>query len=137
MTTPDQSVRKRRRWRVAVAALAASGLVLASGLLWLTRSETGSAWLLARVPGLTLAGSRGSLAGGAFAAERIELRMGSRTLSVQRLAWRDADWSWRPHDGAWIGLTLVEPRAEQVVVAGTPSPDPPALPTTLRLPQYA
>jgi len=100
MTTPDQSVRKRRRWRVAVAALAASGLVLASGLLWLTRSETGSAWLLARVPGLTLAGSRGSLAGGAFAAERIELRMGSRTLSVQRLAWRDADWSWRPHDGA-------------------------------------
>ncbi len=139
MNTTPKPVSSRRAWWVALAAVAATVLVVGSGIGWLMRSEGGSAWLLARVPGLTVAGTAGRLAGGPFAAERLEYRLGTRNLTVQGLAWKDAIWSWRPHAGAWIGLTLSELRITQVIIASSspaqvPSTQAAAPPTTLRLP---
>ena len=57
---------------------------------------------------------------------------------LQGLAWRDARWAWRPHDGAWIGLVVDDARIDSVQVgaAATPAPAaaPLAEPTSLRLP---
>ena len=98
------------------------------------RSDGGSAWLLARVPALTVAGtSRAPGRRRRLRAERLEYRTGGRTLTVQGLAWKDASWSWRPHAGAWIGLTLIEPRITRATVAATspaqaPSAQAPAAP---------
>ncbi len=119
MNTTPKPVSPRRAWRMAAAALAAAVLVVGGGIGWLMRSDGGSAWLLARVPALTVAGTSGRLAGGPFAAERLEYRTGGRTLTVQGLAWKDASWSWRPHAGAWIGLTLIEPRITRATIAAT------------------
>jgi translocation and assembly module TamB len=139
MNAPSKPLLRRRRWRVAAATLIAAALVAAGALAWLLRSEGGSAWLLARVPGLTVTGATGRLAGGPFTAESLEYRIGARTLTVQGLAWQDAVWSWRPYTGAWIGLTLHEPRIAQATIASTPSAGAPVAqprtaPTTLRLP---
>ena len=119
---------------MAAATLAATALVVGGAMGWLVRSEGGTAWLLARVPGLTVAGTAGRLAGGPFAAESLEFQIGGRTLTVQGLAWQDASWSWRPHAGAWIGLTLLELRITRAAIGGTPSAQAVAAPTTLRLP---
>jgi translocation and assembly module TamB len=134
-TSPSPDRARPRRWlRVLLAMLVLGAALLAGGVAWLARSDGGSAWLLARVPGLAATGTQGSLAGGPFRAERIELKLGLRMLVVNGLAWQDARWRWRPHDGAWIGLTMEALRAERVEVSGPASAEPLALPVSLRLP---
>ena len=104
------------------------------------RSDGGSAWLLARVPGPHGRGHQRAPGRRAVCAPNASsTELGGRTLTVQGLAWKDASWSWRPHAGAWIGLTLIEPRITRATVAATsPAQAPlgagPAAPTTLRLP---
>jgi translocation and assembly module TamB len=72
------------------ALFAAFALVLAAGaLVWAVRSESGTAWLLARVPGLEVTAPRGALLGGDFAAARVQWRGGDGTLVViDELAWQ-------------------------------------------------
>lgn len=129
----------KRRWAAGLLAALLATLGVAGALAWwLASTDRGSAWLLARVPGLSVTQPAGRLFGGAFSAERIELRAGARTITLQGLAWRDARWAWRPHDGAWIGLVVDDARIDsvQVTTAATPAPEaaPLAEPTSLRLP---
>ena len=126
---------RTRSWlRAVAAAIGLSALLVGATVAWLARSDDGSAWLLARVPGLTVTASQGRLLGGAFAAERVEYRFGQRSLTVQGLAWNDAAWYWRPHPGAWFGLALTSPRAARIDLAGPSSGDPIKPPANLRLP---
>lgn len=123
------------RWLRATAIGAVLALLLAGGALtWLARSEGGSAWLLMRVPGLVVTGTTGSLQGGPFAAERIEWQLGTRTLSATGLAWQDAQWRWRPHARAWVGLVLVAPALERIALRGAGSNQPLTAPNSLQLP---
>lgn len=120
---------------VLFALLVALALLGASMAL-LTTTERGSAWLLARIADVKTAEPRGRLFGGPFRAERIELEAGGRRIGLQRLAWRDARWTWRPHAGAWFGLAIDGLHIERVDV-GPARPDPQAKslpPSTLRLP---
>ncbi|MES2959694.1 MAG: translocation/assembly module TamB domain-containing protein [Pseudomonadota bacterium] len=128
---------KARPWRrallVAVAiALLAIVLVLSGGGVWLTRTDRGTAWLLSHIA--SLSNTSGRLLGGPFSAERAELKLGQRTLTIHGLAWQDAHWSWRPHESAWVGLVLVAPRAERVELQGAGGAEPLTLPASLRMP---
>ena len=128
--------RRRARWAVVVALVLVALLagVIGSSLV-AVRSANGTAWLLARLPSLSASGVRGNLVGGPFAADRLELQAGGRRIVVTGLAWSDLHWRWRPHPGAWYGLTLTQPRAARVEIgAGDASAPPLALPTSLRAP---
>ena len=107
-------VRRRRRWRILLIGTASAALIVSAAIAWLARGESGSAWLLARLPGVTASGISGRLSGGPFAAERVDIAIGQTTVSLRGLVWQDAQWSWRPHDGAWYGLALIEPHAQRV-----------------------
>ena len=131
---PPSPLRKSRWLRAVAAAFVIAVLVIAGATAWLARSDHGSEWLLLRVPGLTATGTTGRLVGGPFTAERLELTFGPRRLTVHRVAWDDALWTWRAHDGAWFGLLLVAPRAERIELSGRADPAPLAAPKSLRLP---
>jgi translocation and assembly module TamB len=131
---PPKPVAPRHWLRTSLMALIGL-LALTCAALWLAvRSETGSAWLLARVPGITTTQPVGRLFGGAFSAQRIEVHAGARTVVFDKLAWRDARWQWRPHDGAWLGLVIDGASIERVQVGAATTTTPAAPPKTLRLP---
>ena len=129
---PPSSARRWARATALVIALVAAAV--GATLAWLQRTEIGSAWVLQQVPGLTTQGVRGHWLGGHFAAERIEWRWGARTLVLQGVAWQDAQWSWRPHDGAWFGLALTAPTVDRASLLGPGSATALARPDSLRLP---
>ncbi len=125
------------RWGLAMLALLAGVLVVAAASLsWLLGTESGNAWLLARAPMVTATQPAGRVFGGAFSAQRVEVRAGSRVIVLDKLAWRDAHWAWRPHDGAWLGLVIDGASIERVQIgaATSASTTPAAEPKTLRLP---
>jgi translocation and assembly module TamB len=122
---------------VRTVLIASIGLVVltCAALGWAVSTASGSAWLLARVPGVTITQPAGRLFGGAFSAEHIELRAGGRTIALDRLAWRDAHWTWRPHAGAWIGLAIDGASVQRVELGAAATSTTPAIePATLRLP---
>jgi translocation and assembly module TamB len=127
-----------RAWRLARWTLAGVAALLALAgavLLPLAGTEAGSAWLLARVPGLTVDQPQGRLFGGPFAAARVDIALGARRVQIERLAWTDARWAWRPHEGAWFGLAIGGAHAERVNIGAAPATaEPAAEPTQLRLP---
>lgn len=120
-----------RRLTIAVVL---SLLGIGAAVVLFARSDSGSAWLLARVPGLVVVAPQGRLVGGPFAAERVEWRGGTRPVVVHGLAWRDTEWQWRPHEGAWLGVVIVDARATRVEVGASTSTAPTTEPATLRLP---
>jgi translocation and assembly module TamB len=123
------------RWLLALALGLPLALVLA--VAWLAGSSAGTAWLLAQVPGLQVSGARGALAGGAFEAARVQWSDGRSRLVVEQLRWTDLVWHWRPHDGAWVGVDLLSPRARRVQWrSGPASADPLAPPRSLALPLH-
>jgi translocation and assembly module TamB len=110
-----------------VALVAALGALLV-GLAWTT--EPPLAWLLARVPGLTVEGLRGTLRQGDFTVRRVDWRLadGARLriddLHLEGLAWRDL-----------YAMRLRSARAERVQFdSGPPSGKKPTPPTQLTLP---
>ncbi|MBL0727208.1 translocation/assembly module TamB domain-containing protein [Piscinibacter sp. HJYY11] len=134
--------RSGRRW--AVIALATLGVVVlvlvlaaAAGVAWL-RTDSGLDWALRQVPGLQITGMRGRPDGGSFSAQRLQWQSPTLTVDVEQLSWRDLQWRWRPYSGAWLGITLVEPRAQRVTVQTRPGPEPTAqkqgAPDHVRLP---
>jgi translocation and assembly module TamB len=137
----DRRAASLRRWpRVLLAAgvLVLGSAMLAAVTAWLLTSERGNAWLLEHLPGVTVVGATGQLSSGPFSVARLDFRIGGRTLAVHGLAWKAARWQWRPHDGTWVALTLVEPSAERIDVSGpavaATATTTPVLPTSLRLP---
>ncbi len=66
----------------------------------------------------------------------VELRAGGRTIALDRLAWHDAHWTWRPHAGAWVGLAIDGASIQRVALgaAAAASSTTAVEPDTLRLP---
>lgn len=131
-------MRRHRRWAPRLALAFATLLLLTSGgLVWLWHSPAGMQRVLQQVPGLELQGVGGRPTGGPFSAQRLVWQGSGVTVTVERLAWRDARWRWRPHDGAWLGLQLDGLRAGAVRVRtsddGTVEAAP-APPASLQLP---
>ena len=136
---PPQPPSPARRGLRSIAIPIALGLALVvavgvASLAWLQRSDAASTWALQQLPGLSASGVSGRWQGGPFTAERIEWRWGARTLVLQGVAWQDAQWSWRPHDGAWIGVVLLTPTVERATLLGSGSDQPLVRPDSLRLP---
>jgi translocation and assembly module TamB len=120
---------RRRRWiLVTVTALVAIVVAIAAGVGWLY-SDTGLTWALHQVPGLQITGMKGRPDRGSFSAERLQWQSATLTVTAHQLAWRELQWRWRPHPGAWVGITLTEPHAERVEVHTRPGPEP-AQPST-------
>lgn len=139
VATPDPAraaATPRRWWRALLITAVTSAALLSAGLAWLLTSERGNAWLLENLPGINVAGARGRASSGPFNVARIELQLGGRKLVVHGLAWKAARWQWRPVDGSWVGLTLVEPSADRIDVGASSSTATTALslPASLRLP---
>jgi translocation and assembly module TamB len=110
-------------------------LVLIGAALWLAiATAQGSAWLLTRTPQVTASQTTGRLFGGAFSAQRVEVRTGARTIVLDKLAWKEAHWAWRPHDGAWFGLVIDGATVERVQIGAATSASLAVEPKTLRQP---
>ncbi|MCA0240653.1 MAG: translocation/assembly module TamB domain-containing protein [Proteobacteria bacterium] len=110
---------------------------LAGAAAWLLRSEDGSRWLLARVPGVELQGLQGALLSERFAAERLAIRWGGgqQSITIDGLRAEGVHWRWHPAPGAWLGLQAASLQARRIdVQTGPPSPQPPKLPPTLDAP---
>jgi translocation and assembly module TamB len=113
---------------VVVAALAA--------LLWALHDAGGSAWLLGRIPQLTVVAPRGSLIGD-FAAERVEIAFpGTGVLRLDAPSWH-ALAAARGDRGRWLRLRIATLHADRVTwlaAAATTSSEAPQPPATLRVP---
>jgi translocation and assembly module TamB len=118
---------------ITVAAVLAIIGVIVGGL----RSESGTAWLLSRVPGLELTSPRGALLGERLVADRIVFRWANGAGQVEILDFEAQGLRWRRTWGAgpWFAGTVERMTARQVRVQMPPSTgQPPVRPTTLRLP---
>ncbi|MFZ5550926.1 MAG: translocation/assembly module TamB domain-containing protein [Pseudomonadota bacterium] len=135
------SARRLRRWAWGLGGgLLVLALLLVGGVAWLGRSETGSGWLLARMPGLQLDGLQGSLLGDELSAERLQLDIAGARLELKRVRLTGLDWGWqRPTapQAPWLHVSLANLSAEQAVWRSAPSPTaatPSTPPASLRLP---
>ena len=119
------------RWGVAAAVAIAAG---AFG--WMLFTETGTQWLLARVPGLQVSGVSGSLLG-RFAAQQVELQLpdGGLRLAAHNLSWSAPRLRWGS-GSVWLDVGLDELQAQRIEVWPSNRPDagPIAAPTRLDLP---
>jgi translocation and assembly module TamB len=141
---PGPPPRGRKPWRALAWALAAIMPLLAlalvvAALMWAVGSASGTAWLLGRVPGLTLTAPQGSLLGD-FSAERLEIALpdgsaGDR-LVIGGLRWRGLSLAHTPASATWFRLGIDSLQADRVDLLLTldPNAPPPAPPRTLQLP---
>lgn len=133
----------RRRWRgwlwggVAVVLLLAVSAPV-TGLYSLT-TVGGTAWWLARLPGVAVAAAKGPLLGD-FSADQVTVQLPSNGAKFQLdgLTWRGLRLSWSSTPGAWVDV-LAESLsvARLVVTAGSSAPAPATAlqaPKHLRLP---
>ncbi len=129
--TPPAPRRALRRGLFALIGVSVS----IGAAMWLAiATEKGSAWLLMRAPQVTASQTTGRVFGGAFSAHRVEVRTGARTIVLDKLAWRDAHWAWRPHDGAWFGLVIEGASIERVQIGEATATSLAVEPKSLRLP---
>lgn len=120
---------------IALLAVIAVPLGLFAGL----RSEAGTAWLLARTPGLSATGLRGALLGDRFSAERIRwLIPGTGDLLVlEDAAWEGLQVSRSLDAGQWVAVRMARLQARRATLTLAPRPPsttPSAPPASLRLP---
>ncbi len=143
---PGPPPRPRRPWRALAWTLAGAALLLVlalalvvSAALWAVRSPGGTAWLLGRLPGVTVTAPQGSLVGD-FAAERLEIAWpggaASDRLVISGLRWRGLALSRAASAAAWIRLDVESLHADRLDVLLTPDPNAPPLapPRSLALP---
>ncbi|MFO1217132.1 MAG: translocation/assembly module TamB domain-containing protein [Burkholderiaceae bacterium] len=136
-TAAPATARRGRRWPLALAlAITALPAVALLSAWWLARSETGTRWLLAQVPGLQASGVQGSLLGDALAIESLHWQGTPQQgrLEIAKLQWSQPQWRVGPHAGAWIGLSLAQAKAARVQWHSPVQPSPAAAPAHLRLP---
>ncbi len=134
---PPPAAAPRRRHSFAVGLLIALVLLTAAALggLWgALRSEPGTAWLLAQLAGLRVAGARGTLVGD-FAAEQMEFALprGGR-VTLHAPAWRGLRLEPAPGPLRWR-IVVERLRADRVeIVPGASGPEPLQAPADLGLP---
>ena len=108
---------------------------IGGGALWLLRSEAGTQWLLAKLPGVQATGWRGALFGDALAAERLQVDWPGGGMVITALQANGLRWAWRPDAAAWVGLGIGSLQARRVELrTGPPSGAPMVAPTTLDFP---
>ena len=104
------------------------------GARWLLATETGTLWLLARLPMVQVQGLHGALLGERWQADslRVSWDGGKQWLLLEKL---DADglrFAWRPNEHAWLGLAAERVVASKLTVHTGPSkPGPLVLPPEL------
>ena len=141
MDAPAQPVKTALRllwpavWVLALLAIALGALF--GGAVWLLRTEGGTQWLLARLPGVQVSGLRGAFLSERFEAERVRIQWdgGKQSVTIVGLVGEGLVWQWRPQPLAWVGLDAAKLSARQVVVdTGPPSGKPLPVPPSLELP---
>jgi len=133
-TNPVTAARKRSRALLA-ASLALPGLLAAGALalFWGLRTEAGSAWLLARVPGLQLESPSGALLGD-FSARRLSYRSSSFNIDLQGLRWQGLTLAWERSPLLWGRIELQSLQADRVELGWSSSQEPSPPPQDLVLP---
>ncbi len=126
---------RRLSWPLGISlAIPALLIAVLLGGYGLISTESGSAWLLARVPGLQLLAAQGSLLGG-FSARHLRIELpGGDSLALENLRWQGLSLGWRaPH------LQIASLAADRAVYLGAPKPQakPLQAPLDLRLPLQA
>lgn len=133
------------RWSARLVWLAVIALPMAAllGLGLALRSETGSAWLLTRLPvlpglgHLTVTAPRGALLGPDFGADSVRLSLTGMAieLEIDGLQWQGAQWRWWLGPDIWAGVEATRLQARAVRLRWRPDPATPLRPPpTLRLP---
>lgn len=121
----------------ALIGLSALGLlvgVLGAGLWWAVRTEGGSAWITARLPGVQVTAPRGTLWGD-FEAQRVVVAWsGTDQIVFTGLGWRALQLAPSDAPGLWARLSVAELHASRVDVQLAPSDGPMTAPTGLHLP---
>jgi translocation and assembly module TamB len=118
-TAPSPTAPTRRRPWIGLALLVVLlALLLALGTVvtQLLRSEAGTRWLLAQVPGLEVSGVRGALWSDGLSIERMRWQGGAQqpSLEVERIELMQPRWRWLPHAGAWLMLEAPSLKAARV-----------------------
>jgi translocation and assembly module TamB len=118
--------------RTSLSLLAPLGMVMAVLLLvvgtatavvrWWLFDEAGSQWLVQRLPLIQVQGFRGALLGPSWQADRVHLTWenGKASLTIEGLSASGMQWSWRPHEQAWLGLRIEQLAARKLVVQTGP-----------------
>ncbi len=137
MSETSAAIPPRRRWRAAlaaVAALAALALLVVLPPLWLAHTPGGTAWLLARLPGVEVQAPTGALVGD-FAAERISIAWPGQRLVADGVQWRGLRLRRPLHAPAWLRIEVDALAVARIVLHGTDDATPPIQPpATLALP---
>lgn len=126
-------------WTIAAMALPVALALAAGALAWAVGTAGGSAWLLGRLPGVTVTAPLGSLVGN-FSAGRLDIALpgaaATDRLVISGLRWRGLGFSFTTTDATWARLTVDSLQADRVDVILTPDPKAPPLapPSSLRLP---
>ena len=144
---PAQSppARPARRWPRVLGWTAGLGLLtialvvgaLAGGLWWALRSETGSAWVVSKLPGVEVTEPRGVLLGD-FEARRIQLTLpgGTSRIVLTDFGWRGLQLHRSDTAGLWARISVSDLHAARLDIVLTPSDTKTPLtpPTALDLP---
>ena len=134
---PPRSARHGLRMLAGVVlTLLAVLIAVASAVWWSVRTERGSAWLLAALPGVQVEAPKGTLLGD-FDAQRVVVKLpgGSDTITLTDVGWR----ALRVERGAaplWLRISVdaLVARRVDAVIAPSKNADPPTAPADLRLP---
>ena len=107
----------------------------ALGLFWTLKQDSGTAWLLARVPGLRIESPKGALLGD-FSARRLvySLPADGGQITLNGVIWRGSTLAWSSAPQLWGVLKLAYLHVDRVDVALKPSAGPAKAPTSLTLP---
>lgn len=134
----------RRRWWPWFAGGGALLVVLAAGtipaVLASLRTPSGTAWWLARLPGVTVTAPEGALLGD-FNATALDIDTAGTAVRLRDLRWRGLSVGWSSVRGAWVALQADSVEVGRVEVIDKPTPPQPSTPITaprdLRLPLTA
>ncbi|HRI19101.1 MAG TPA: hypothetical protein PL196_11305, partial [Burkholderiaceae bacterium] len=114
---PEAPVRRSawRAWAWAAAILLALPLLVLAGIAWLATTASGAAWLVARIPGLTVTAPQGSLLGD-FAADRVivVLAGGDDRVVIDGLRWEGLALRRAQAAPAWLRVEARALRAARI-----------------------